>query len=79
MANKEQQQQIRRTTSNFIDRLGHMLFHRGWTSHKIVHYGWTNDRKWKTLFTLGGRMTENREKGSLHDHGSHLSPQISVL
>jgi hypothetical protein len=55
-----------------------MLFHQGWTSHLIVHYGWTNDRKWKTLFTLGGRMTENREKGSLHDHGSHLSPQIKV-
>jgi hypothetical protein len=44
----------------------------------IVHYGWTNDRKSKIPFTLGGRMTENSEKGSLHDPRTHLSPQISV-
>jgi hypothetical protein len=69
----------KKEVSNFKNRLGHMLFHQGWTSHLIVHYGWTNDRNWKTDFNLGGRMTENRKKGSLYDHGSHLCPQISVL
>jgi hypothetical protein len=44
----------------------------------IVHYGWINDRKSKIIFTLGGRVTENSEKGSLHDPRTHVNLQVSV-